>query len=774
MEYSTGLDTAHYQPPNQMFTSLKQLLWQWRGVWITAPSITGLVILVRFVGLLQFWEWAAFDQYMRWRPPEPIDNRIAIVGIDEADVREVGQSMIPDAVYAQLIQKLRAMHPRAIGLDVFRDLPVEPGHQQLVQVFASTPNLVGIEKVVGEPGRGIVEPPPVLKAKGQVGANDLIVDGDNKVRRALLSVDSRSGETVYSFGLYLALLYLEAEGIRPEVVQGSKNWRLGRSIFTRLGPNYGGYVRADNGGYQLLLNYRGGPGKFDTVALRDVLAGKISPDWGRDRIVLIGFVGDSFQDFFATPYGSGLLSLVEPMAGVEVHANVTSQIISAAIAGRPLVQSWSEWGEWLWIFGWSVIGAGLTWQFRYIGATRRVLWLRLLVWALALVVLGASTYLGFLHGWWLPIVPPVISFGGAAIAITGYIAYTASSIRQTFGRYLSDEVVANLLESQDGLKLGGQRQTVTILTSDLRGFTALSELSQPEDVVNILNIYLATMLDVILSYQGTIDKFLGDGILVIFGAPTAKGDDAKRAVACALAMQLAMTEVNQKIKDLDLPPLEMGIGINTGIAIVGNIGSEKHSEYTVIGNQINLAFRIGTYATANQILISESTLKAVGKSILRIDSCKQVSPKGLPQPIKIYEIGGIGVPYNLSLPKEPEIFLPLVVEIPLHYTIVDGKNITDSYFEGRLVKLSAKGGEIRVPTEQRHSLPPPLSNIKLNFLKLDKEVAISQDVYAQVLEKPGSWASFYIHFTFKPPAVAVRLLEALTESLRRSRSYSDL
>src|SRR5919202_4886092 len=196
-----------------MLISLKQRLGKCRVVWITAPSIAGLVILMRMLGLLQLGEWAAFDQYMRLRPSEARDNRIAIVGIDEADVKSIGQPILPDKVYAQLIEKLKVRQPRAIGLDVFRDLPVEPGHEQLVRVFQSTPNLVGIEKVVGELGRERVAPPPDLKAKGQVGANDLIVDADSKVRRGFISVDNSAGETVYSFSLYLALLYLEAEGI---------------------------------------------------------------------------------------------------------------------------------------------------------------------------------------------------------------------------------------------------------------------------------------------------------------------------------------------------------------------------------------------------------------------------------------------------------------------------------------------------------------------------------------------------------------------------------
>jgi len=704
------------------------------------------------LGLLQLWEWAAYDQYMRLRPPEPQDQRIAIVGIDERDIQSLGQPILADEVYAKLIEKLKARQPRVIGLDIFRDIPIEPGHDQLVKVFESTPNLVGIEKVVGETEREVVAPPPTLKAKGQVGANDLIVDADNKVRRGLISVDKPTGETVYSFSLHLALRYLETAGIQPEMIPGSQNWKLGEAVFRRFQPNDGGYVRADAGGYQILVNYRGGAKHFEIVSLKDVLNHRLPPDWGRDRIILIGVVGDSFPDFFTTPYSSGLFSGVKPMAGVEVHANLTSQIISAAIDKRPLMRTVSDLAEGVWIFLWAGIGAALTWFWRHTGCLSQTSYQRRVGQVFAAGMLLGSTYLAFLSGWWIPIVPPLMAFTGSCVAITAYIAHTAAAIQRTFGRYLSHEVVANLLEHKDGLKLGGKRQKVTVLTADLRGFTALSEQIIPEDVVNILNLYLASMLEVILSYQGTIDKFMGDGILVIFGAPTVKKDDAERAVACAVAMQLAMSQVNLKMKKLGWFPLDMGIGINTGEAVVGNIGSEKHSEYTVIGNQVNLAFRIESYAIGNQILISQSTLQALEASRLTIKGSQKVQPKGVQQPITIYEISGIGEPYNLILPEPEECLVLLRRPIPIIYTPLAGKTLTSIIYRGRITKLSNQGAEIGVTPRDLSCIPDPLSDLKINLIDINDRWTISEDTYAKVLD--SSENSFYIHFTFMPARVA--------------------
>ncbi len=747
-----------------MRNTLKRLLWEWRGVWITAPTVAGLVIVLRMAGLLQPLEWAAFDQYLRLRPAEPRDDRIVIVGIDEADLQAIGQPIIPDAIYAQLLEKLKAHQPRAIGLDIYRDLPVEPGHQELERVFNSTPNLVGIRKVAGDSRREAVPPPPVLQAKGQVGANDLIVDADNKVRRGLVYLQAPNGEQVFSLSLYVALLYLERQGISPQIQPGTKNWRLGKTTFLPFEANDGGYVGADAGGYQLLLNYREPTKHFSTVSLTDVLKDRVPRNWGRDRIILIGGVGETFPDLHYTPYSSSLLTLPERMAGVEIHANLASQILSSALQGRPLIKGWSEPLEWLWILLWAIVGSLLSWQRRYSDGVAKFSFNRATNAVFAGVFLLGSTYVAFLGGWWIPIVPPILALTTSAIAITAYIAHTAKDIRKTFGRYLTDEVVANLLESPEGLKLGGERRTITILTSDLRGFTAISERFPPEEVVKILNFYLGCMADVITQYQGTIDEFMGDGILVLFGAPTVREDDATRAVACAVAMQLAMVTVNDKMKEWGLPKLEMGIGINTGEVVVGNIGSDKRTKYGVVGSHVNLTYRIESYTVGGQILISESTLTAV-ESIVRIDGKKEVQPKGVQQPLTIYEVGGIRGKYDLFLSKEEELFLPLPEEICLqfHYALLDGKHIGNSLFTGSLVKLSPNGAEIRPDNGEGRAIPEPLSNIKLNLLTPGNPTQVSGDIYGKVLEKPEDDRSFYIHFTAKPPDV-----EAMLNSLYKS------
>ncbi|EAZ88435.1 CHASE2 domain-containing protein [Crocosphaera chwakensis] len=746
-----------------MWEGLKRFFWQTRGVWVTTPTVAGLVILLRFGGLLQGWEWDLFDFYMKSRPPEPNDDRIAIVGINENDLHRRNESIISDQVLAELLNKLKAQNPRAIGLDIYRDLPVPPGHETIMEVFNTTPNLVGIQKVAGEVGWETVAPPPILKEKGQVGANDLIFDGDNRVRRGLISLDTEDGETVYSFSLHLALHYLDKEGIGPEMIEGSDQWKLGKAVFSPLQPNDGGYVRTDAGGYQLLINYRGGDGTFETVAMSDILEDRVPSDWAGDRIIIIGKVGESFKDLFFTPYSSSLIGLPEPVAGAEIHANLVSQMISGALEGRPMLKNWSDPLEWLWIVFWAGTGASLAWRFRYQQGRKNGAWRRWGVIVGAGVILMGSTYVSFLRGWWLPVVPPFIAFTGSTIAITAYIARTAADIRKTFGRYLTDQVVANLLENPTGLSLGGQRKKITILTSDLRGFTATSERLLPEEVVKILNFYLGKMADVITEYEGTIDEFMGDGILVLFGAPTSKKNDVQRAIACAIAMQLAMKSVNEQMKQWNLPTLEMGIGINTGEVVVGNIGSEKRTKYGVVGSQVNLTYRVESYTLGGQIFISEATLKQA-ESILVIESEKQVTPKGVKEPISIYEVGGIKGDYNLFLEKKAEIFLKIPQPLLLEYSILDGKNIAETKYYGQLVELSENGGIIDYNHDDPQGFISGMTNIKCNLLSSDNSQSISDDIYAKVLDKSNNNGGFYVRFTAKPPQVT-KQLEKLYQSL---------
>ncbi|MBC8391893.1 MAG: adenylate/guanylate cyclase domain-containing protein [Deltaproteobacteria bacterium] len=347
---------------------------------------------------------------------------------------------------------------------------------------------------------------------------------------------------------------------------------------------------------------------------------------------------------------------------------------------------------------------------------------------------------------------------GAVLTVFGYVIHRwrdrearvvemSALLKKMFGRYLSTEVMNSLIENPSALELGGERREVTIMMTDLRGFTALSERLEPEQVVQVLNAYFEVMVDVILRYHGTINEIIGDSLLVIFGAPQEMPDRSECAIACAISMQNAMAEVNEQNRRQGLPELEMGIGLNEADVIVGNIGSSKRSKYAVVGSGVNMTSRIESYTVGGQILISESVRQKSGES-LRIDDRMEVLPKGADAPLRIYEIGGIAGTYNLALEKKDPELDTLARQIPLHYKILDGKHVGKEGLKGIMVRLSGKSAEISF--DESIDL---LTNLKMNLKDVYEELA-EKDFYGKIIkqfEKNGH--SRLVRFTSVPPEV---------------------
>jgi len=320
-------------------------------------------------------------------------------------------------------------------------------------------------------------------------------------------------------------------------------------------------------------------------------------------------------------------------------------------------------------------------------------------------------------------------------------------IKKMFGRYLSTEVMNSLLEDPAALELGGEKRMVTIMMTDLRGFTALSERLKPEQVVQMLNSYFEIMVDVVLQYNGTINEIIGDALLVIFGAPQEMSDRAQQAIACAIEMQNAMAKVNEQNRAQGLPELEMGIGLNETEVIVGNIGSSKRSKYAVVGSGVNMTSRIESYTVGGQILISESVRQEAGE-ILRIDAQRDVLPKGAETPLRIYEVGGIAGHYNLALEgKDPDL-VTLARQIPLRYTVLEGKDVGKKGLQGSVARLSKNCAEITLgePVEM-------LTNLKMNLGDVDENLSV-RDFYGKVIKRSEEKEQTHVvHFTSVPPEV---------------------
>ncbi|MEG4801177.1 CHASE2 domain-containing protein [Microcoleus sp. ARI1-B5] len=373
----------------------------------TLPGIVAivLIVLVRLSGALQLIEWVTFDSFLRLRSSEPIEERIVIVGIDEADIRRIGTYPIPDREIAKLLRTLQKYQPRVIGLDMVRDLPVEPGHSELVATFKDIKNLKLVEKVIPIS----IKPPPDLPPE-KIGFIDYLSDDDGKVRRAILGINRPENDKKYAFSLPLRLAetYLKAEGIKlSNGIRDRLAMRFGSTELPRFFPNSGGYAGADDFGVQLLLNYRNGQERFRTLSLQDINdieAAKGNSDVLRDtlgdRIVLIGITAPSIKDFVNT---SAISNLQPPgkIYGVEFHAHVVSQIVSAVLDGRPVLKTWLQGWEYLWIVSWGILAI-------YLGRLTQSALKNLMYVAAASLGLVGISYAFIVAGWWVPVAPALL------------------------------------------------------------------------------------------------------------------------------------------------------------------------------------------------------------------------------------------------------------------------------------------------------------------------------------------------------------------------------
>lgn len=320
-------------------------------------------------------------------------------------------------------------------------------------------------------------------------------------------------------------------------------------------------------------------------------------------------------------------------------------------------------------------------------------------------------------------------------ALNGQLELRNKLLSETFGRYLSDEIVRQLLETPDGLSLGGRKRALTIVMSDLRGFTALSERMEPHDLIAMLNHYLGQMTEVLQARGGTIIEFIGDGILAIFGAPAPSQSHAADAVAAAVEMQARMEQVNAWNARRGYPALEMGIGVNTGEVIVGNIGSEKRTKYGVVGSHVNLCGRIESYTVGGQVLISPRTRQEIQEP-LDIAMEQEVFPKGCAQPLVLTQVAGIGGAYGVACARQEEPPAPLQRPIAVSFKVIQEKHVQRTAQQGRFVAMSSDGGilETQAPLE-------PYQNLQITTGPEGK-------LFAKVLRREQE--GWLVRFTAKP------------------------
>ncbi|MEM7712375.1 MAG: CHASE2 domain-containing protein [Cyanobacteria bacterium P01_A01_bin.68] len=376
-------------------------------VWRLGIIFTSLIVIARLGGLLQFLEWTTIDNFQRLLPTEPIDERIVIVGINDKDIKKIGKYPIPDKDIAQLINELQAYQPAIIGLDVYRDIPVPPGHEQLVDVFKNTKNLIVVEKAL--PPK--VDPPKELPPE-QVGFSDVPVDDDGKVRRSLLGTYKVNSEDyVRSLAFLLAEGYLKSKRIEGNWVN-SGTYKFAEKELPALSINTGTYIKEPYG-LQVLLNFRNSlilpsadqkrfsPERFRSVSLHDIKNRSVDSNWLKGKIVIIGMTAASTKDFVST----NVVTNLQPsglMFGVEFHAHATSQIISAVLDRRLLLHIWPDEWEYLWIFIWGFFGIFLG----HLTKSSVKNLLGIIISSFSLIGIGYASIL--IWGVWVPVIPTLL------------------------------------------------------------------------------------------------------------------------------------------------------------------------------------------------------------------------------------------------------------------------------------------------------------------------------------------------------------------------------
>lgn len=382
---------------------------------VAAVAVTGLMAGLRQLGWLQTPELAAYDQIVRVRSTLEVDPRLLVVEITESDLQALQRGTPSDQDVAQVIQNLRQYQPRVIGLDLYRELPQEPGHAALVQQLQS-PDVVAIMKL-GDGQKLFDIPPPAGVPANRLGFNDFPIDPDRVVRRNLLYA-STLGQNFKSFSLQLALKYLKAENITPRESQSRKGVMHLKDVeFLPLDSSFGGYQQIDAAGYQLLLDYRSSKSPAQMVSFVKVLRGELDPAWVKDKIVLIGTTAPSGKDFFNTPFGSGSAG-EHLMAGVIIHAQMVSQVLSAVLDQKPLTWVLPDWAELLWIGSWAIVGGSIAWFVRH----------PLLLGLGTVVVLTAligATFIVFTYQGWLPIATPAIALLLTGAMVISWRSYQA-------------------------------------------------------------------------------------------------------------------------------------------------------------------------------------------------------------------------------------------------------------------------------------------------------------------------------------------------------------
>jgi adenylate cyclase len=657
--------------------------------YLVVPLASTVLVAILFFShpdLFQALELKLLDEHFLLRGQRAPAVQVRIVGIDDASLEKIGRWPWPRATLARLISTVASGGARVVGLDVILAEPEQGAEQRIADELLQRYETLGVAKS-GEPAQrferelqslreradpdrtlaAAIQPAPVvmaaffslehaaqlgpapatplakfgfirLRGKGQgslllptatkvteplpslaaaatkLGHVNILPDSDGTVRRETLAIAYR--EKFYpSLALQTARVAL---GVPDEELV------LDLQGAVQVGPVT---IPTDVEG-RMLLNFVGPDRSFPHYSAADVLSGTVPAGTFKDAIVFIGATAAGIFDLRVTPY-----STVFP--GVEIHANTVENILDRNFLQRP------AWVEVMVLVLILVLPLGLG----RILARLRPLPSSFLAVGVLVGLFGLAQGLFVFAGIWLPVLYPMVAVAGTYVPITVHRALTEERqrlfIKRAFQQYVPEAVVSRILADPSMLRFGGERRELTVLFSDIRAFTTYSEQHEAERVVEILHEYLTRMVDAVFRYEGTLDKFIGDAVMALFGAPIPQPDHAVRACRTALAMMDELHKLEEKWRQEGKAPFRMGVGVNTGEVIVGNLGSDQRFDYTVIGDPVNLAARLEglnkDFPEASGIIISEFTYE-LAKSEVEARHLGEVRVKGRVKPVSVYEL----------------------------------------------------------------------------------------------------------------------------------------
>jgi adenylate cyclase len=623
-----------------------------------------VVVLVQF-GLLDNLEYWAFDQLFEWRGTRDPKLPVVIVTIDESSMSELNEQWpFPRAMHGQLLTKIAEGRPRAIGVDIIFDTPSSRGpvdDEALGAAVARAGNVV-LAAALSEDIQPFYKrttlnaPIPVVR-RGAAGIATITMpaDADSQIRRVELWT-SLEGERLVPLDAQLHALLARA-GVRvaplPDV------------------PS-------------VLINFRGGPRTYPWVSYYRVVRGEIPREYWKDKVVLVGPTSAVFHDLFTTAFARG-----GDMPGIEVHANALETLVHA----NPIRQVPRPLSTALAVVA-ALAGCALVVRLRAFRAFLAVagLWV-----VLTLVAFGSFAVLDVWMHAMAVTVALVLGYGGTVIE--HFVREQRE--RRRLSQFFSPAVVREVVRNKDDGSLTTSRRLVTVLFSDIRGFTSLSEKLEPEQVAEMLREYLSEMTEIVFRHGGTVDKYIGDCIMALYNAPFEDPAHAFRAVLTALEFQERTRAVSKRWEDKLGIAIRNGVGINTGEAVVGTLGSRQRLEYTAIGDAINLGARLESLTKdykAN-IIISETTYALVRNQFVTRE-LGEVTVKGKTRPVKIYAVlpdsirkhprTSLAVAATLSIPGEGRTCRVTTRDISEGGMALTG--VPEDWVKGQRVQLRCEGG----------------------------------------------------------------------------------